>query len=917
VMLTETRRMRLEQWLEFCEAEQTDAKLKRSKAEAAEDRQRNEHIFNRAVEQAEKREPAPPASQSPSLKLQGLSGISRRLQSPPGSSRKSRSRKSEAKKAKAAFPMEEAERGMTRQVFVEVLLGIENRANFVREPPPGYFDSPLNDYWISTSHNSYLVGNQLRSDTDPDILRRLLIQGARSLELDCWDDWMVIDRPIVTHGNTLCTKAPAEKMIKAIEQTAFRTSDLPVILSLEMHCSLKQQLKLANLFTTILKDKLVKASEIVGRADEVSPNYLRGRVLLKTKTRVLAEKRPQKRPHGADFVRDSEETRAPGKGSIAEKHGSGQHGMSILTAMRHDLQLHPSLWELISMRGVKKRPQFGEFDGEDGDGDFESQISPHNANFQFGRANTHNGSSPHLDPKSSIEIASISEIEIESYYSSPTSVADLTALRAHTKELHYRAYPSKFRVDSSNPNPLRLWHTGVQQMALNLQTNDLGTQLAYAFFELGGGKGYVLKPEEFRASPPRPWPPYRQNVKRVSIKLLSLHALPTVGEERPNRTDGGRAECHRYVSELSGDLTLPSARGVASPSISVELYTVGGFCCVSPTLNFPRAHSQQMMEATPTRGNGYTWEYGDTAHCLSAEPNMTIVRFCVKEGTKHAKDRSKEERRGTYGISIAAASPHRKKRTGSVRSVTKVGQSKKSKAARSERGSSAVAKDSRKVVAYEAAVLDLLHPGYRTLHLRSALGTRIECASLFVKIELDSEPHNWHTPTEQLLGLQLKVAEKDARISQLQLERETKQTNQRGTAVSASEVSASERTPGYPRGARLRATRVQIMPDDERSPASGSSPTFSIPTESAVQGALQAGTRPAPAAHLPPIMASGRVPACAAVSDGSPPADAAPAACPTQPASPSFLSTIMAKIAGSTGSGHGGGAARNSSCDSV
>ena len=43
---------------------------------------------------------------------------------------------------------------------------------------------------------------------------------------------------------------------------------------------------------------------------------------------------------------------------------------------------------------------------------------------------------------------------------------------------------------------------GVQQVALNLQTNDTPTQLHHALFALGGGCGYVLKPREMRAEPP-------------------------------------------------------------------------------------------------------------------------------------------------------------------------------------------------------------------------------------------------------------------------------------------------------------------------------------------------------------------------------------------------------------------------------
>ena len=42
----------------------------------------------------------------------------------------------------------------------------------------------------------------------------------------------------------------------------------------------------------------------------------------------------------------------------------------------------------------------------------------------------------------------------------------------------------------------------MQQVALNLQTNDTPTQLHHALFALGGGCGYVLKPREMRAEPP-------------------------------------------------------------------------------------------------------------------------------------------------------------------------------------------------------------------------------------------------------------------------------------------------------------------------------------------------------------------------------------------------------------------------------
>ena len=65
-----------------------------------------------------------------------------------------------------------------------------------------------------------------------------------------------------------------------------------------------------------------------------------------------------------------------------------------------------------------------------------------------------------------------------------------------------RAFPRSTRIKSDNADPLFQWGMGVQQVALNLQTNDTPTQLHHALFALGGGCGYVLKPREMRAEPP-------------------------------------------------------------------------------------------------------------------------------------------------------------------------------------------------------------------------------------------------------------------------------------------------------------------------------------------------------------------------------------------------------------------------------
>nr|XP_054604406.1 1-phosphatidylinositol 4,5-bisphosphate phosphodiesterase beta-4 isoform X2 [Nothobranchius furzeri] len=439
---------------------------------------------------------------------------------------------------------------MSSDGFCRYLMSDENAPVFLdRLELYQEMDQPLAHYFISSSHNTYLTGRQFGGKSSVEMYRQVLLSGCRCVELDCWDGKGEDQEPIITHGKAMCTDILFKDVIQAIKDTAFVTSDYPVILSFENHCSKLQQYKMAKYCEEIFGDLLLRqpleSYSLEPGRPLPSPSELKKKILIKNKR--LKPEVEQRQLESLKKHMEAGETNTPaiimGEEDDTENEKEAEEKDLISEA--------PSLSEATSEKETSSVSQSNAVssgkDEEQNNGvrkipdDEVTEISEATDATDISEASDQDNNKKGVDVAEDSEEALIASYQYESattnihpYLSAMVNYAQPVKFQGfdvaeerniyhnmssfnesvglgylktnaiefvnYNKRQMSRIYPKGGRVDSSNYMPQIFWNAGCQMVSLNFQTPDLAMQLNQGKFEYNGSCGYLLKPDFMRRS---------------------------------------------------------------------------------------------------------------------------------------------------------------------------------------------------------------------------------------------------------------------------------------------------------------------------------------------------------------------------------------------------------------------------------
>ncbi|CAF3899610.1 unnamed protein product [Rotaria sp. Silwood2] len=313
-------------------------------------------------------------------------------------------------------------------------------------------DHPLSHYFIATSHNTFLLADQLKGPSSADGFIHALRRGCRCLELHCFDG---SDGQPLIHNGTLTSRIPLSEALQVISNYGFEKTNYPLILCMEIQCSISQQERIAQLLMEIFGEKLFLNHLSLSVNTDMnsskyrplpSPNALRGKIIIKSKKLPPGFSNEFNREYGE--IIDDEDCYEDNKRRSKKELSNKKHR-----------KLSRAFSDLVC---VLRSAPFEDFNTA-----FNEQQSDQVCTFSENAA---------------LRLATSDAEEFINY----------------NKLFISRVTPGTWRVDSSNLNPQDFWNVGCQMVAMNYQTAGKFMDVYFGRFLSNGGCGYVLKPNYLR-----------------------------------------------------------------------------------------------------------------------------------------------------------------------------------------------------------------------------------------------------------------------------------------------------------------------------------------------------------------------------------------------------------------------------------
>ncbi|TFK65544.1 PLC-like phosphodiesterase [Pluteus cervinus] len=420
-------------------------------------------------------------------------------------------------------------------------MSLDGFSNFLLSPDNAAFSDahgaiwqdmthPISHYYISASHNTYLVGHQLMGVSTIEGYIRALLHSCRSVELDVYDG---DEEPVIYHGKTLTKKVAFREVCHAIAKYAFVASPYPVIISAEVHCGVGQQ----EVLVQIMKEEFGSALISVGDGDRPkidvlpSPEALKGKFLLKAKNlyvvaQLAAAQAERLRVVDAEFTSSSSsEDEAEKKGVMGDikskwRRARGKEPSPGEPEAKPKVKMSMALASLLVYTVGVKCHGIGK----------DSQYAPEH-------------------------IFSLSENSAGKFLKAEDTMKDLIR---HNMTNLVRIYPKGTRVDSSNYDPQKFWAAGAQVVAINWQTFDSGYMINQAMFQRNGKSGFVLKPRALWEDPALQTLSVR-TTHSLDITVISAQQLP-----RP-RNGSGQEIIEKSIVDPFVEVTVHVPEWTRSP----------------------------------------------------------------------------------------------------------------------------------------------------------------------------------------------------------------------------------------------------------------------------------------------------------------------------------------------------------------